>query len=364
MKNPGIKSVDQPAAGLIFSILRYCICVVGIFAALPFLLFVCLLPSTPVTPTGAVYLGACLAIAGGMCSVPWLRRGSLALAGLGAGLILVTLGLRLAFPPLGTHLTLMTLPDQSGPRWPDRIFDEQDVVVFGARLGPSLGLITRTESSGLVPAFVEARSKMDGATPLSPFLTTYLNQQSPSAFDAVIDQPADGAQPKLALIFLHGYGGNFTLQCWLVARAAERAGALTVCPSTGPSGEWWEAQGEAILRQTLAYLRGRGIQRIYLSGLSNGGIGASRLAGRFVSDLAGLILISGADPGAPISGLPVLVIQGRGDERIPASLSERYVAAAGATATYLPLEGDHFVLLKQSDQIQDTMVNWLLAQEK
>jgi pimeloyl-ACP methyl ester carboxylesterase len=205
---------------------------------------------------------------------------------------------------------------------------------------------------------------MDGATTLSPFLMTYLNQQSPTAFDVVIQEPPETAQPKRGLIFIHGFGGNFTLQCWLVAHAGERVGALTVCPSTDQIGDWWSPQGEAILRETLAYMHRRGIERIYLAGLSNGGIGASDLANRFTSELAGLILISGADPDVPMSGLPVLVIQGEGDERIPAHLAEKYVAAAGAAATYLPLEGDHFVMLKQVDQVQDAIVNWLLKQEQ
>jgi pimeloyl-ACP methyl ester carboxylesterase len=348
----------------ILSIIRYLVFIIGIFASLPFLLFVFLLPSTPITFTGLIYLIACLVMVAGLISTPWLRRGSLALAGLGAALMLIILALRIAFPPLGSHLTLITLPDESGPRWLNRIFDEQDVVLFGARLGPYLGLVSKNESQGLVPAFVEARSKMDGATTLSPFLMTYLGQQSPTAFDVVVDEPSGAAQPKRGVIFIHGFGGNFTLQCWLVAHAGERVGALTVCPSTSRVGDWWSPQGEAILRQTMAYMRRRGIQRIYLAGLSNGGIGASHLASRFASELAGLILISGADPAAPISGLPVLVIQGKGDERIPASIADRYVAAAGAAATYLLLDGDHFVMLKQADLVQDTIVNWIRKQEQ
>lgn len=346
------------------SIIRYLIFTVGLFASLPFLIFVFLLPTTPITSTGLIYLIACLGMVAGLISAPWLRRGSLAFFGLGAVLIFVTVVLRMAFPALGSHITLITLPDQSGPRWLNRIFDEQDVVLFGARLGPYLRLVTKTESQGLVPAFVEAHNKMDGATTLSPFLMTYLNQQSPTAFDVVIDEPSDTAQPKTGLIFLHGFGGNFTLQCWLVAHAGERVRALTICPSTSSVGDWWSPQGEAIFQQTMAYMHTRGIQRIYLAGLSNGGIGASHLANRFTAELAGLILISGADPTAPISGLPVLVIQGKGDERIPARIAERYVAAVGDAATYFPLEGDHFVMLKQADQVQDTIVNWILKQEQ
>lgn len=344
-------------------LVRYLACVAGIFASFPFIILILQLPKTPITLTGLMYLLGGVVITISLILTPLLRRRSLALATLGAALILVTVTLRIVSPPLGTHVTLITLPSQSGPRWLNRVFDEQDIVLFGARIGGHLGLVTRNESEGLVPAFIATQNKMESATRLSPFMLTYLNQQSSDAFDAIVAEPPDGAQPKLGIIFLHGYGGNFTLQCWLLAHAGERLGALTVCPSTGPLGDWWTPSGEAILKQTLIYLHGRGIQRVYLAGLSNGGIGASRLATRFESDLAGLILISGADPSAPITSLPVLVLQGEDDERIPARLSERYVTAAGATATYLPLPGDHFVMLKRAAELQDAVAGWVSEQE-
>jgi len=104
-------------------------------------------------------------------------------------------------------------------------------------------------------------------------------------------------------------------------------------------------------------------ERIYLAGLSNGGISVSRLAYRLESNLTGLILISGADPDAPITGLPVLVVQGKDDQRVPRSMIERYVAAVGASGTYLLLEGDHFVLLKRADQVQGAIADWVIQQE-
>jgi surfactin synthase thioesterase subunit len=35
---------------------------------------------------------------------------------------------------------------------------------------------------------------------------------------------------------------------------------------------------------------------------------------------------------------------------------------AGTHATYHPFEGDHFLLLKQADQVQEVIVNWLIQQ--
>jgi hypothetical protein len=345
------------------AMIRLLLLTLGTLAALPLLAVIALLPSTPITLVGALYLLGGILIVSGMISAPWWRRRSPTLALLGTILILTIVALRIVFPPSGSRLVLTSLPSQSGSHWLNRIFNEQDVVLFGARVGLQLGLISSAENNGLIPALVETYGQMREMTPLSPFLVTYLNQQHPSAFDAVIAEAAEDMQPKRGIIFLHGYGGNFTLQCWLMAHAGERIGAITVCPSTGPSGDWWSPQGTVILHQTLTYLQQRGVEQIYLAGLSNGGIGASRLAQRFESDLAGLILISGADPDAPITRLPVLVVQGKYDERIPMEVAERYVTAAGAASTYLLLEGDHFVLLRQADRVQGAIADWITLQE-
>src|SRR4051794_16250889 len=221
----------------------------GTLAALPLLAVVALLPSTPITLVGALYLLGSILIVSGMISAPWWRGRSPTLALLGTTLILAIIVLRIVFPPSGSRLILTSLPSQSGAQWLNRIFNEQDVVLFGARVGRQLGFISPAESNGLVPALVETYGQMHEVTPLSPFLVTYLNQQHPSAFDVVIAEAAADMRPKRGIIFLHGYGGNFTLQCWLVAHAGERIGAITVCPSTEPSGNWWSPQGTAILQQ-------------------------------------------------------------------------------------------------------------------
>jgi predicted esterase len=344
------------------SLLHAFLLIFGTLAALPLLAVLCLLPTTPITLVGFLYLLGCILIASGMISAPWWRR-SVLLVLLGTSLILGTLAVRIGFPPSGARLVLTTLPGQSAPRLANRIFNEQDVVLFGTRLAPYVGFISPAENSRLFSELAERYATVPEMTPLSPFLLTYLNQQHPDAFDAVIAEPAGDTPPKRAIIFLHGYGGNFTLQCWLVAHAGERIGALTICPSIGPSGDWWNPSGEATLRQTLSYLQQRGIARVYLAGLSNGGIGASRLAQRFEADLAGLILISGADPDAPITHLPVLVVQGSADERIPQRVAQRYAAAVGAPCTYVLLEGDHFVLLKHAEQVQAAITQWILQHE-
>ena len=262
-------------------------------------------------------------------------------------------------------MNLITLPGPSGPRLLNRILNEQDVVLFGAQVAPYLGAISPSEETSLDSKFSQTFNEMKiaGVTPLSPFLTTYLNQQHPTAFDALVAEPDSGTPPESGIIFLHGFGGNFTLQCWLIAQAGYSIDAVTVCPSTSPDGAWWNSDGQTILKETITYLHQRGVKRIYLAGLSNGGIGATRLADPFKKDLVGLILISGADPTAKITEMPVLVLHGKSDERIPVSMMGQYASAAGMNAAYHLFEGDHFLLLKQADQVQKVMIEWLRQQE-
>jgi len=344
---------------------RYILLVFGCFISFPLIVLLLFIPTTPVSPVGIVYLISYFLIVIGMICAPWQSGRSFILILAGGAIAFATVAVRAIFPPSGTQINLIVLPGQSGPRLLNRILNEQDVVLFGAQVAPYLGAISPAEKSSLDLKFSQAFHEMslERATPLSPFLTTYLNQQHPNQFDALIAEPGAGTSPKNGIIFLHGFGGNFTVQCWLVAKAGFHVDAITVCPSTSPSGAWWNSQGESILEETFTYLHRRGVERIYLAGLSNGAIGASKLADRFKNNLKGLILISGADPEADMTDVPVLLLHGKYDERIPVSLMDQYASATDPNVTYHLFEGDHFLLLKEADQVQKVIVDWLRDQE-
>jgi hypothetical protein len=354
-----------PSMNRLSTLLRYLLFACGILISLPLIILLFFLPRTPVSPIGVIYLLSYALVILGMVFAPRRSNVSSTFLMSGTAIVLITLAVRLLFPPSGERVSLMTLPGASGPRLLNRILDEQDVVLFGAQAAPYLGAISPTEKNSLDLKFFQTFQEMNtqGVTPLSPFLATYLFQQRPGVFDVVIAEPRTRRAPKAGIIFLHGFGGNFTLQCWLMAKAGDRIDAVTVCPSTDPSGYWWNSQGQSILHETLTYLQQRGVKRIYLAGLSNGAIGASRLANQFQGDLAGLILISGADPAAAMTDLSVLLLHGKNDERIPVSVMERYASAAGAKDSYHRFDGDHFVLLKQADEVQAVIVDWLRQQE-
>jgi pimeloyl-ACP methyl ester carboxylesterase len=221
------------------------------------------------------------------------------------------------------------------------------------------------EDDQLVVALYRAYTTMrqEDATPLSPFLSTALAQQQPELFDTVVVEPPAPATPRTGVIFLHGFGGNFTLQCWLFAHAIQRRGIITFCPSVSWRGDWWTEPGKTTIVWVIDHLRRRGIERIYLAGLSNGALGVSRLAPQLSTQLAGLVLISGADPDVDATPLPVLIIQGAQDERMPTSLAQRYADAAGSQATIHVLEGDHFLLAKHADVVRQIIAEWFAQQE-
>jgi pimeloyl-ACP methyl ester carboxylesterase len=349
--------------------LRTLACIAGLLAILPLGAFVALALFTPISLSGALYLlGSALMVVAAI-SAPW-RHGRFTnrpygIARAGLALLLITACARLLFAAGGPTTTMITLPGPSWSRLINRLFDEQDVALFGQRVLAPLGMISPRESDGLLPSMHTAYQAMRATegSPPSPFLSTYLRRQRPQSFDVVVVEPGMPQPAQAGVIFLHGYAGNFTMPCWLIAQAAQPIGAVTVCPSVGWRGDWWTADGEATVRATLEYLHGRGVRRVYLAGLSNGAIGASEIASRLQADLAGLILISGSSTDAEISDLPTLLVQGRDDERMPATLAQAFARRAGAGATYVEVPGDHFVLVERAEELREQLAAWFARME-
>lgn len=227
------------------------------------------------------------------------------------------------------------------------------------RLGLSdEGLVPAREHDGLAPAIEAAYAELEarhGAL-ASVFLESVTTTPSAAHFSALVSEPRDA--PSLGVVFLHGYGGNFTWPCALVAEVVREVGGATVCPSVGRDGAWWTGEGPAIARASIAALRAQGADAIVLAGLSNGSIGAARLA-ESVGPLAGLVLISGAPRGAH-TDLPALVVHGTDDTMTPTAAARAFVRRSPHAELELA-PGGHFVLAHERDAIRARLGAWLRA---
>jgi hypothetical protein len=336
--------------------------VAGVLLAVPLVIFVALGFGASYSPSGWLMLLGAGLVAGGGITAPWrrVRRPFVTRAGLAiVGFVIVA---RVALAASG-DTTLVTLPAGASSRWLGRVIDEQDGCLVGARGLAAVWPLPPAEKAALVPAMHDAYVAMRASegTTASPVLDTLLGRQQPVAFDGLVIEPR-GREARAAVVFLHGYAGSFTLECWMMAEAARAIDALTVCPATGFAGQWWTPDGERTLRATLAWVEGRGFSRPTLAGLSNGGIGASLLAPQFARSLAGLVLIAGASSEGSAGGLPTLVVQGAGDTMVRAAVTRAFAARAGAT--YVSFDGGHFVMMVRRDEVREAIASWLRKQSE
>jgi pimeloyl-ACP methyl ester carboxylesterase len=317
---------------------------------------------------------ACAGLLSSYSPSGWLQVGSLALLAIGLAtqrrrrpVLLSALALfvgvalvRLIAIDRG-NTRMITLPAGHSSRWLGRILDEQDGSLVGAQILRRLWHIKGFDRDRLVPSMHDAYVDMrrDEGLTATPAFDTLLKRQSPAAFDALLIEPKKPA--RAGLIFLHGYAGSYTIECWLLAEAARAIDAVTVCPATDFSGHWAQRDGEKTARETIDFLHARGVRRIYLAGLSNGGIGAVALANRLGNSIAGLVAISGAGPGGN-AGLPTLVIQGSQDSMMPPSSARDF--ADRVHASYAEFEAGHFVLLTKRPEARAAISRWLALQEQ
>ena len=338
----------------------------GVIFAIPILGLITLALTLPITVWGILYLVACFLVVCGLIIAPGLPKYSFVLSLAGLISIILIAGTRLILSAQNTtaRINMITLPQKEGTRWLGTIIDEQDSLIFGEALFHLIGGDSNREHENITSALSTVYSEMRGRGIFpSPIVSTYLDLQQPDHFDAIVIEPETKAQPQFAVIFLHGYMGNVTAQCWEIAQAVDRLGGVTVCPSTEWRGEWWQPEGQAILQSAFEYLRSQGIHEFYLGGFSNGGFSIGRLASQLADekDLSGLIFIDGFINGANVRelGLPVLIIQGVQDERVSVEAARQFAAEVEDLGTYVEVNSDHFLIMKQPGLVQDAIEVWL-----
>lgn len=186
-------------------------------------------------------------------------------------------------------------------------------------------------------------------------------------------------QPSKAyglVVCLHGAG--FTGEAYL-ERWESRLGHdyLLVCP-TFPAGAWFTRRAEDLVLTLLELVQAKyhvDPDRIFLTGMSNGGIGTWLIGMHHAPRFAGLApMASGLDDVlmpflANLRSTPVYIIHGAKDQVMPVELSrtiERELEAIGYPHVYRehqrehPMAGGHFF---PRDELPD-LVTWLNAQRR
>ena len=312
--------------------------------------------TTPVSTLGFIYVVGTVTVIGGMMTAPSRTNDLRGMTRLGLAILVIAAGIRLTNAEHGATIS-MSRGDDDAPLL-DRLLPESDVATTSARAVVLAHILPPNDTRRLVPTLRDSFARMDaeeGVYP-SPIVRTALGRQTKNAYD-VIEIVSPSPQTHSAVLFLHGFGGNFTLQCWAVARASKIANATTFCPSTRFRGDWWRGDGPAIVEDMLTRLEARGFDRIVLAGLSNGGLGASALAPKFKKRIVGLLLISGAMTGAAAPGVPTIAFEGSRDGMMPPSVVRNYAENTGAS--YVELDGTHFLLLEKLDVMTTKMAAFM-----
>lgn len=341
-------------------------CLFGLALALPVTVLVMVGLAAPLSPSGWLYLGALVVVVGGLVSGPFREDRLRGVTRAGIATIGLVALVRVGIAGEGRTLSMVVLPEGGSSHVVDRLVDEQDLTVPGARLLTMLGAFPNGDGAAWPPIMAERYGAMrtaEGWVP-SAIASTYLGMQSSDAFATVIVEPRTAERARAGVVFLHGYAGSFSLLCWQMALAAQSIDAVTACPAIEWQGRWWEGdEGLRTVRHTIAHLRRRGVERIYLAGLSNGAAGVSALAPR-IAGLSGIALLSGVSPGASPARLPVLVVHGRDDRMMAPGPARAYATRAGRRATLVELDGGHFVFLEQHEEVRAAVADWLRRLER
>ena len=191
-------------------------------------------------------------------------------------------------------------------------------------------------------------------------------------YEYVPEAPAGKRVP--VVVFLHGSLGNFRGYLWVWKAVADRHGVAVVAPTFG-AGRWDRPGGEEaierVLRRCVADPR-MDPSRIYLAGLSNGGLGVCRAAGRRPEAWRGLILVSPVVDEralftdgfrAACGGKPVLILHGADDDRVPVRCIRDAAEAMrlrGMRVECDVLEGrTHFLFFSDREAVEERIGPWL-----
>lgn len=256
------------------------------------------------------------------------------------------------------------------PPWASRLIREEETSYAAMQVAGFTGLLTDAELTALRSAFGSGYDDLRRFQGAHPSVNALLLGSGTPRVTELVSMPA-GRGPVGALVFLHGWGGQLSpCPAALAASDLGRDYAI-VAPVLGRDAAWWTDEGERVVLRTLETLPPRvDRDRVWLIGLSNGAIGASRLSVRpqVARRVRGVVLLMG---GASVElsptqrPPPTLLVPARHDTRFPyagiASLADE-LRATGADVTLRPVDGDHFVLMSHPGAVTSAIEDWLHPQ--
>ncbi|MBL8916951.1 MAG: hypothetical protein JNM17_39975 [Archangium sp.] len=247
-------------------------------------------------------------------------------------------------------------------QWWQRVIDEREATRAGLYVSGHLGAMRGVEFTRfdqLIDAQWKSAPKewRGAANPL-------LMHSTPQRVESLVVHGVGAKRP--AIIFLHGFGGLLSLYVRALAEGT-RGEFEIIAPALDLTGAWWTERGQAVIAHTLDTLPPEvDRERVFLIGLSNGGIGAStvllhpRLAKRF----AGVVLLSGIGELQGLEAPPptrVLLVSGTDDPRFSGDWLEdqhQQLVALGADITWKTYRADHFLLLTHTQLWTRAFVEW------
>ncbi len=190
--------------------------------------------------------------------------------------------------------------------------------------------------------------------------------------------PRDHSKALPVIVFLHGSLGNFKSYTWVWSKFAEEKGYVIIAPSFG-FGKWRLPQSTQVIDEVLtdaSKFANIDQSRIYLAGLSNGGLGVCQVVSERPNKFSGLIFISPVTDALLLgSSLPsnkpkplVLVITGKDDERISLQSVLHFNSSLRElnfnVTEKLYDKQDHFLFFSQYKDVFNDISHWLLEVDK
>jgi pimeloyl-ACP methyl ester carboxylesterase len=262
-----------------------------------------------------------------------------------------------------------------------RLFPEGDQVAIGTYLVPfvhSMSFRSAARLRGLM-GNVHREIEQDSAfQQLEPVTDLAIADLAHVSFDSghvyQYVPPHEPGEKLPAVIFLHGFLGNLKAYFWAMKRLADRYHCVVVLPSFG-AGLWYQKGGVDAIEQAREYaIQSLPVDRsrIYLVGLSAGGLGVTRAGLAHPTHYAGLGYLSAAmeeelfeKPAflSGWSGRPILVVYGGKDDFISPSALRRHTAfleqqGPQVTRHVYPAE-DHYLILSQVDDVNADIARWM-----